>query len=175
MDILISSNFERLIFETGGRNDKLTKQRMEKLATEGKYTVSDVEMKEIARTFAAYSADDEITKETIADFFDESGYVLDPHSAVAFDATMRFEEETGEERIVTVCTASPYKFAASVLEAIGETVPRDDGAALTKLEEETALPLPESLSELPSLKIRFGGCVDKDGIEQAVINSVIRE
>lgn len=54
-------------------------------------------------------------------------------------------------------------------------MPRDDGAALTKLEEETALPLPESLSELPSLKIRFGGCVDKDGIEQAVINSVIRE
>lgn len=175
MDILISSNFERLIFETSGRNDKLTKQRMEKLATEGKYTVSDVEMKEIARTFAAYSADDEITKETIADFFDESGYVLDPHSAVAFDATMRFVDETGEEKIVTVCTASPYKFAASVLEAIGETVPRDDGAALTKLEEETALPLPESLSELPSLKIRFGGCVDKDGIEQAVINSVIRE
>ena len=175
MDILISSNFERLIFETSGRNDKLTKERMEKLTADGKYDVTKAELKKITESFAAYSADDETTKETIADFFDESGYILDPHSAVAFDATLRFEEDTGEEKVITVCTASPYKFVGSVLEAIGESVPQDENAALEKLEEETALPLPDSLKELPSLKIRFGGCVEKDAIEQTVLDSITAE
>lgn len=170
MDILISSNFERLIFETSGRNDKLTKERMEKLADCGKYSVAKEEFENITKVFKGYCADDTATKETIAELFDESGYILDPHSAVALSAAERFIAETGEKKTVTVCTASPYKFVGSVLEAIGESVPRDESKALSKLEEETALPLPDSLSSLLSLEVRFDGVAEKDEIASVVID-----
>lgn len=169
MDILVSSNFERLLFEISGRDDKLTARRMEELKANGKYVVSDRELSELSQIFFADYSSDEATKETIADFFEDTGYILDPHSAVAVSAADAY---VGDEEIpiVTVCTASPFKFVGSVLEAIGTSVPKSAIKALEKLEDETALPLPESLKELETLEKRFTGVVGKDGIADVVIN-----
>ena len=169
MDILVSSNFERLLFEISGRDDKLTARRMEELRESGKYVVSDKELEKMSEIFFADYASDEVTKETIGDFFEDTGYILDPHSAVAVAAADAY---VGDEEIpiVTVCTASPFKFVGSVLEAIGESVPKSAIKALEKLENVTALPLPDSLKELETLDRRFTGVVGRDGIADVVLN-----
>ncbi len=168
MDILVSSNFERLLFEVSGRDDELTARRMNELKENGKYVVSDGELAKLSELFFADYASDEITKETIGGFFEDTGYILDPHSAVAVSAADAYVG-SDEIPIVTVCTASPYKFVGSVLEAIGESVPKSAIKALVKLENETALPLPESLKELETLEKRFTGVVGRDGIEGVVM------
>ena len=157
------------MFEISGRDDKLTARRMEELKANGKYVVSDRELSELSQIFFADYSSDEATKETIADFFEDTGYILDPHSAVAVSAADAY---VGDEEIpiVTVCTASPFKFVGSVLEAIGTGVPKSAIKALEKLEDETALPLPDSLKELETLERRFTGVVGKDGIADVVIN-----
>ena len=172
MDILISSNFERLIFETSGRNDALTAERMKSLCESGGYRIGAEEFAKINSLFKGYCASDEITKETIGEVFDESGYILDPHSAVAVYARGRYEKDFGESKVVTVCTASPYKFVPCVLESIGESVPADEKKALEKLEDETALPLPDSLKELPALEKRFTGSAEKDAVKDVISDYV---
>ena len=168
MDILVSSNFERLLFEISGRNASLTAERMNALKTTGKYSVSDEELCALSEMFFADYSTDDMTRETIGGFFEDTGYILDPHTAVAVSAADAY---VGDDAIpiVVVGTASPYKFVGSVLEALGESVPKSEASALEKLENITALPLPESLSELSKKAVRFGGTISKDEIGDAVI------
>lgn len=166
MDILISSNFERLLFEISSRNDEWVREKMSALSASGKYEAEEKHMAVLGDLFFAASADDDVTREVIADFFDEYGYILDPHSAVAVYASQLYDEG----KTVTVCTASPYKFVSSVLDAIKASVPKDESKAMKKLEDETALPVPRTLEELVSLDVRFDGCVKKDEIADLVLD-----
>lgn len=173
MDILVSSNFERLMFETCGRDDKIVRERMEKLKTEREYEVGERELAEIRQIFFAGFATDDMTKSTIANFFEANGYILDPHSAVAVDSVEYFQE-TDETSLanVAVCTASPYKFVGSVLEALEEKVPKEPLKALRKLEDLTALPLPESILRLFEVEQRFTSSVEREDIPSVVLNYV---
>ena len=173
MDILISSNLERLVFELSARDDQLTAKRMEELKTNGVYSITESELAELKQTFwADYSSEDEV-EDTLYDYFDEYGYIADTHTSVALSVYDKYVEETDDEtKTVVLSTASPYKFVNDVLRALGEKPGRDELTSLEKLEEVTALPLPETLSELPTLEKRFTKVIDKDDALNTVLEYV---
>ena len=161
MDILISSNLERLVFEASGRNAALTAERMQSLKETGRYSVTQDEIEKIREVFSAdYATDDDI-EQAIADMFDEYGYLMDTHTAAAYAVCERRERV---RPTVIVSTANPYKFAPAVLKALGEhTNGEASEQTFARLEEITAMDIPESLAEVFGAPIRFDITVDVDG------------
>lgn len=173
MDILISSNLERLVYELSGRNDELTASRMASLGKSGSYEITKPELDALETDFWAACASEEEVADTIADYFDEYGYIADPHTAVGLCVRDKYIEETGDDTVtVVLSTASPYKFVDSVLKDIGESVGADELDNLRKLEEVTALPLPETLGELTKLPVRFTDVIDPKDAPETVMNYV---
>lgn len=169
MDILISSNLERLLYHITGDKTRV-KGWMAELAKTGRYTVDAGTLAKIRETFAASWTSDEQTKATIHDVFERSHYVLDTHSAVAWHAAETYREETGDETpVIVVSTASPYKFNASVLEAIGvDTEGLDEFAMQDKLHEVSGLAIPYGLSSLRSKEIRQKGVCSRAEMRDAI-------
>ena len=159
MDILISSNLERLLWFVLGA-DK-TRECMEKLAREGVYSLDEESMKLIREDFAGYSCSEEETKKTISELFSEYGYLCDTHTAVAANAAKQYKSEKGNKMLV-VSTASPYKFAPAVLSALGEEVPSDDFDALDKLFAVTKCAIPKNLASLREAEVRFTKTVEPE-------------
>ncbi len=157
MDILISSNLERLLWFTVGAEK--TRECMEKLSKEGIYTLDNESMEIIRRDFAGYSCSEDETKATISEFFGEYGYLCDTHTAVAAGAAKKFESES-KNKMLVVSTASPYKFAPAVLSALGENVPEDDFDALDKLNAVTKVAVPKNLASLREAEVRFTKTVE---------------
>ena len=121
MDILISSNLERLLALMEGAGESVANY-MNELAARGKYTVRPETAQKIAAEFACGFCDDEGTKQTIAKLFSEKGYLLDTHTAVAWNVAESYRAKVeAQNPLVVVSTASPFKFCQSVLEALGET------------------------------------------------------
>ena len=171
MDILVSSNLERLVFELSGRNDELTARRMKSLAETGTYSISDFELAEMQETFWAEWANEEEVRDTIAYELEEDGYIVDTHTAVAKCVADKYYEKNEDDRpVVVVSTASPYKFAADVYSAIGGKPASDPFKTIELLEEETALPVPDSITELKNLERRFTGTINPDEAARTVIN-----
>ena len=170
MDILISSNLERLLFEVSGRDDKLTAERMKALRTVGKYSVGDKELKTLQSLFSVGYADDEATKDTIAFAMDEFGYLMDTHTAVAYDVYLDYVESTGDETpTVVVSTANAYKFPADVYEAVSGERIDDAFLATEKLNEETGEEIPEPLDGLKERPVRFEEVIDRADIAKKVV------
>ena len=169
MDILVSSNLERLIFEMSNRNAELTSKRMEELKNSGIYNISEEELDEISKEFYADFSDEEECFDTITDIFEEYGYVLDPHTAVAMDVCQKFKSFTDDKyKTVILSTASPYKFPQSVLKAIiGKNV-SDAFNASYKLEEETGMPIPEEIKGLKNKEKRFTKVIEREETLKAV-------
>ncbi|MBR5858501.1 MAG: threonine synthase [Clostridia bacterium] len=159
MDILISSNLERLLWFVLGA-DK-TRECMEKLARDGVYSLDEESMKLIREDFAGYSCSEEETKSTISELFSEYGYLCDTHTAVAANAAKQYKSENGNKMLV-VSTASPYKFAPAVLSALGEEVPADDFDALDKLFAVTKCAIPANLASLREAEVRFTKTVEPE-------------
>ena len=157
MDILISSNLERLLWFTVGA-DK-TRDCMEKLNREGIYTLDNDAMEIIRADFAGFACSEEETKQTISELFAEYGYLCDTHTAVAAHAAKQYKTENGNKMLV-VSTASPYKFAPAVLSALGEEVPADDFDALDKLFAVTKCAIPNNLADLRNAETRFTKTVE---------------
>ena len=170
MDILISSNLERLIFELSGRDDAVTAQRMAELKTNKTYAITKEELENLKKDFYAGCVSENEVKETVSKYFDEYGYIADTHTSVGLHVYEQFVEKTDDEhKTVVLSTASPYKFVNDVLIAIGEKPEKDEMKALEKLENVTALPLPDSLKELPTLKKLHTGSVDKEEVPAVVL------
>lgn len=173
MDILISSNLERLVFELSGRDAVLTAQRMEELKKASKYSITDGEKAKLYEDFYADYTDGEECAETIADFFEEYGYVLDPHTAVAVDVANKYLENSEDENaVVVLSTASPYKFPHDVLNAITGNAPADAFKSANKLNEETATPIPVQLSKLKEKEKRFTAVIERDKTLEAVVDFI---
>ena len=171
MDILVSSNLERLLFEISGRDDALTAGRMRALKETGTYTVTERERAALSELFWAGYADEETAAEALDNLFEAYGYIADPHTSVAAAVFDGYVSETGDGTpTVVVSTASPYKFARDVLKCLGETVPDDDFKALKKLEDVTALPVPDSLSALQTAPRRFTAVIDKTEIFDFILS-----
>lgn len=173
MDILISSNLERLLFEVSGRDAFLTANRMEELKQNGKYSVSEKELAEIKKDFSADYCDEQDCLETISDIFEEYGYVLDTHTADAVYAAMNYKAfENSKKPIVVLSTASPYKFSQSVLKAISGKVVKDAFKCAELLEEQTAMPMPKQISDLQNKERRFTKVIEKDKTVEAVMEFI---
>lgn len=176
MDILVSSNLERLIFEISGRNAELTAARMQELKKSGVYSVTKEELSSLQKEFYADCADEEECEEEIGGFFDEYGYVLDPHTAVAVCVAEKYRRYSGDSKVmVTLSTASPYKFPQSVLRAItGERV-SDTFKSAEKLYKETACPVPHSITALKSKEKRFTTVADKTELKELVKDFAVKK
>ena len=171
MDILISSNLERMIFELSGRNDKLVKEYMVQLAEYGSYRVDSSIRTKLRRIFSAGSCDDEQTKAMISRLWNEKKYLIDPHTAVAFHVLEEYRMETGDDTVsVVVSTASPFKFCDSVLDALGVREKKDGLDILDQLSAHTGVPVPMPLARLRNRQRRFSGVVEKSAMKDCVLD-----
>lgn len=170
MDILVSSNLERLVFELSNRDADLTKKRMEELKNTGTYQITEKELKNMQADFSADYSEEEDCLYTIYNVFDEYGYVLDPHTSVAMNAALFYKEQSGNKlNTVILSTASPYKFTQSVLKALTEKTEKDAFKASQKLYNETAMEIPKQISELKNKTIRFSKVCEKDKTFDAIL------
>ena len=161
MDILVSSNLERYLFLASGGDFDLVAGLMADLREKGVYEAPKPLMETMQRRFAAYCATDAEAVEVIGRVWREHGYLLDPHTAVAWAAMEKYREETGDETCtVVLSTASPYKFPKDVLRAVGGEAPEDGFEAMDRLHELTGEPIPAKLSGLRGRKARFDDCID---------------
>ena len=171
MDILISSNLERMIFEMSGRNDKLVKEYMVQLAEYGSYRVDSSIRTKLKRIFSAGCCDDVQTKAMIAKMWNEKEYLIDPHTAVAFHVLEKYRMETGDDTVtVTVSTASPFKFCDSVLDALGVQEKKSGLEILDQLSSHTGVPVPMPLARLKNRQRRFSGVVQKSAMKDCVLD-----
>lgn len=174
MDILISSNLERLLYLLTGQSDTLIKEWFSDLSSNGKYEVTDDVKAILKQEFYAGYCDDAQTKDTIKGIFDKYSYTCDTHTAVAVKVYMDYKSETGDNtKTIIASTASPYKFSASVLEAIdkGNSI-EDEYAMIDRLSELSGFAVPKSLAELKNKSVRFTGSIDKSGMAEYVFNSL---
>ncbi|MDD6034287.1 MAG: threonine synthase [Oscillospiraceae bacterium] len=170
MDILISSNLERLLYELSGRDDEAVREWFSLLAEEGEYEVSDEVKDRLADEFFGSCCGDDETLETIGRLFKEYGYLCDTHTAVAVKAAEDYRESTGDERKVLIAsTASPFKFSGSVLQAISDgPVPENPFEQAERLSALSGLPVPPSLRALQGKPVRFDGSIPAERMEEAV-------
>ncbi len=161
MDILISSNLERLLYFVAGAGK--TREYMKDLSEKGVYKVEPVILDKIQSEFCAYYCDEKECANTIKATFDKYSYICDPHTAVAVKAAHMYLEEYGKGlKNIVASTASPYKFAADVLTSIDVKVPDDLKLVLDTLSDATKTPVPAPLAELFSKQVRFTKTVDND-------------
>ena len=155
MDILISSNLERLLYHMSGSADAVAGW-MKELRETGRYTIPQALLAKIQETFAAGWADEEATKAAIKGAYDTEGYIPDTHTAVAWQVAENYQKETGDTRpMVIVSTASPYKFNGSVLAALGHRAAgKDEFALLDELETINGDPTPAGLAALKTKTVR---------------------
>ncbi len=174
MDILVSSNLERLLYELNGRRDSRVKEWMGQLASEGRYRVDSATFREIGRLFWSAYAGEQETMETIRRTYRRFKYVIDPHSAVGLAVYEKYRSATGDEtKTVVLSTASPFKFTRSVTRALlGEEAVqnRDDFELLADLSRHTGWKVPAGLSGLQQKPLRHKKVVDKEEIKQAVLD-----
>ncbi|MCL2562756.1 MAG: threonine synthase [Oscillospiraceae bacterium] len=169
MDILVSSNLERLIFALSGEDDKQTAGYMRALSETGRYTVTPGIKSAIDKIFWADFCDDERTKEVIATTYEAEGYLMDTHTAVAYDVLEKYRAETGDATpAVVVSTASPYKFADSVLDALGEGGMAEGLGLIDKLAEVSGTVPPQPLTALRGKRVRFDETIEADEMLGAV-------
>lgn len=169
MDILISSNLERLIYLICGEDSEKTKELMEELKTTGKYTITP-EMKEKLADFAAGYSTEEETAESIHDTYQKTGYVMDTHTAVAAHVCGQYRAKSGDQtKCVIASTASPYKFVKSVMSAIdAENANADEFDLLPKLQEVSGVPMPQAIKDILDAKVLHDLECDADKMKDTV-------
>ena len=169
MDILISSNLERLLFFASDFNDKLVAELMGKLNTEGSYKVAEDVFAKIEAEFDAGCCDDSHAADTINKLWKDENYLCDTHTAVAVRVYEDYRARTGDETpTVIASTASPFKFCRAVIEALGGTLEKDDVTQLDVLTGLTGVPAPAPLAALAGKTPRFDRVVDKADILSTV-------
>ena len=167
MDILISSNLERLLYVTLGAEK--TAKYMDELACNGKYTLTDDDFAKINNCFVGYCADERETANTIKSVYKNKNCLIDPHTAVAFSATEQYiKDNKAERRILTVSTASAYKFAADVYTSLTGTKPSDELEALDMLEALTGEPIPNPLKDIGNKEALHTSVISKTDMIDAV-------
>jgi len=169
MDILVSSNLERLLFELSGKDANIVSSYMSSLSATGCYNVPLSVLDQIQGIFASGYCSEEDTKKTIADIWKKSGYLIDTHTAVAYKAMHDYREKTGDNTLcVVVSTASPYKFCESVLDALGQPSDKTGVELMGILSGYTGVDIPAPLTKLKSLKPRFSGSIKQDEMKTEI-------
>ena len=172
MDILISSNLERLLWHLTGGDDKQIAEWFGKLAKDGKYEVTDDVKAKIKDIFWAGCCDDAATKDAIKQAFDEYSYLMDTHTGVAYKVYNEYKAATGDEtKTIIASTANPYKFGKAVYEAVGgNTDGLDEFTIIDRLEGHTGTTMPAPLAATKTKAVRFTGSVEKSGMPKVVLD-----
>ena len=170
MDILVSSNLERLLYLLSG-DTKLVAELMGKLNKEGSYTVPDSLLEKIQTEFTAYYCDDARAEEVMGRVYKDLGYLCDPHTASGWAAAEDYVKETGDNRaMVVLSTASPYKFPVAVLTAIGGDTSGNEFEQMERLSAMTNVPIPRNLSGLQGKEEKHTGVIPKDKMLEYVLS-----
>ena len=169
MDILVSSNLERLLYLSCGRDAAKTKAMMEQLSTNGKYEITE-DMKEFMKGFAAGYADMEENAKEIRKVFDDTGYLIDTHTGVAAAVYEQYKAKTGDTtKTVIASTASPYKFSRSVMEAVlGKKEDADEFALIDEMERISGVKIPQAIEEIRDAKILHNRQCKPEEMEETV-------
>ena len=171
MDILVSSNLERLLYHLCGDNSEEIAKLMASLKEDKKYVVSDTVRAAVQEHFVGGSADDEQVADTIKTIFTESGYLCDTHTAVAMTVYEDYRKHTGDNTpTVIASTASPFKFAPAILDALGAELAETPYDQLEDLQAFTGWKVPQPLSSLRDKAIRFtDGCSNDKASMQTTV------
>ena len=170
MDILVSSNLERLLYFLSGGDTALVAELMAKLNREGVYTVPEELKNAIGEEFWAGFCDDARAAQTIAKVWTENGYLCDTHTATGWAVAEDYVAQTSDTRpMVVLSTASPYKFPAAVLAALEDSAEMDEFAKMERLQEKTGVPIPGNLSGLQEKAERHTGVIEKNKMLEFVM------
>lgn len=169
MDILISSNLERLLYAIAGEDSEATKERMEELKKNGSYTITE-QMKENLADFAAGYATEEETAASIREVYEKTGYVIDTHTAVAVHVCKTYQEAQKDAgKYLIASTASPYKFVKSVMTAIDADYEQsDEFSLLEKLQETSGVEMPQAIKDILEAKVLHNLECDADKMKETV-------
>ncbi|MEG0229579.1 MAG: threonine synthase, partial [Oscillospiraceae bacterium] len=173
MDILISSNLERLLYFMSENNSEYINEIFNQLNINGKYKINNEIFEKIKNDFYGGYCTDEDTVHQIKKKFNETGYLMDSHTAVADCVYEKYKDQTKDNtKTVIVSTASPYKFSASVLKAIDNNFNiNDDEFTMTdKINLISGLEIPTQLKQLKEKEIIFKDIITKDEMENSVYN-----
>ena len=169
MDILISSNLERLLYFIAGTEE--TKEYMRQLNTKGCYKINAKTKAVIDENFAGYFADEAETADTLRKFYEEYGYLADTHTSVALNCADKYIAETNDnKKMIVASTASPYKFAADVYKSLTGKEASDGTAALDELSALTNTEISYPLKDLDKRKVNF----DKVIVKEDMLNEVYK-
>ena len=174
MDILISSNLERLLYHLTGEDDKLINEWFTALKTSGRYEVNESVKAAIKENFYAGCCNDEETKGAIKEVFGEYSYLMDTHTAVAYKVYEDYKKKTGDNtKTLIASTANPYKFGFAVYDALGgETEGVDEFELIGKLEKLTKTTCPKALSDTKNKPVRFTGSIKPEEMSKAVLEFI---
>ncbi len=174
MDILISSNLERLLYLASDGAYAFVSACMQALARDGCYTVPDEIMKKIRADFAAGCCDEAAGRETIGRVWHEQGYLADPHTAAALRVTDEWKAGgRAQKAVVTLSTASPFKFPAAVLAAIGAAPAANEFDGMDALSRLSGLPVPPGLAALKNMPERFTDVIEVSSLEKYVTDAIL--
>ena len=168
MDILISSNLERLLFLASDYDDMKVRTWMQDLQTEGSYTIDDELLHTIQSDFAGVWTDEDTCSSTIHDLYEKEKVLIDPHTSIALSGLRQYRKETGDPTPAAVLsTASPYKFCRSVYRSLTDIDDPDDFDAMDKLNALTGVKVPKNLADLKDKPVRFHETIEvKDGLSR---------
>ena len=172
MDILISSNLERLLYHLSGENTVLINKWFDSLKETGRYEVNPVVKAKIQELFYAGCCNDTETKAAIKECFDSYSYLMDTHTAVAYKVYNDYKKNTGDNtKTVIASTANPYKFGAAVFDALkGDGAGMDEFAIIEKLESMTGTTIPQPLAATKNKEVRFKGVIERSEMPKAVLD-----
>ena len=173
MDILVSSNLERLLYECAGRDGALVRTWMEQLSACGSFSIGGQRMADLQKVFWAGYADDNMTAEEIRLVYERTHYIMDPHTAVGSCVLRQYRDQTRDQTpAVLVATASPYKFAPDVagsLLGVSAVAGLDFLACAEKLEQLSGVPVPAQVRGLADLPVRHTAVCDPDAMEETLL------
>ena len=170
MDILISSNLERMIYRIAGNDAKQCAKFMAALTKDGEYVITDAMKAELSEFFGAFGSEEE-TAVKIKEVYDKEGYVMDTHTAVAAVAYDKYKAATGDDKTPTVIasTASPYKFTRSVMDAIDPAYDAEDDFELVdELSKIGNVKVPNAIEEIRNAEIRHNNLCEVAGMKDIV-------
>ena len=171
MDILVSSNLERLLYLLSG-DEAYVAELMKKLSTEGVYTVSDGLKAKLQAVMECGCCDDAESQKTIGEVFEKYHYLMDPHTSVAWNVSDKFMEKAAGEPVVVLSTASPYKFPVACLRALGLKPADDEFEVMKQLEEASGMPVPPNLAGLQQAEVLHTDVIDKEDMLDYVLGYI---
>jgi threonine synthase len=174
MDILVSSNLERLLFEANDRDGNKVAELMKSLNTEGSYKISEVSQ-EFIKDFYGDCADKDEVYDAIKKVYNEEGYLMDTHTAVGYVVLNKYRNNSGDYRPYLVAsTASPYKFPRSICKALEIDIDdKNDFEILRVLNEYTGKEIPNNLKNLENEPILYNEVYDKDELKNSLLDYLI--